>query len=283
MDKSTTSLRHLVRLWHLHLWLDLLWIARDWRSALIFIFIDLFTSLSVASSTFLIAARFDGIGDWTFAHIVFMVGFGLIVKSILSMFVSFNILEISRRIGRGQLDHILIQPRPMWVAFITEGLAPVSEGFSIFPGLFALGWAIYALGLPITIGWLIAVVANAFAAAAIVASFSWSIGSVAFWAPRAGEEICSSVMSVVNGLSSFPLDNASRRLQTVLLTAMPVGFVAWLPSRALTGIDPSPEGLLWTPLAAFGFIAVAIAIFRKGLQEYERTGSRRYLSMGHRR
>ena len=60
------------------------------------------------------------------------------------------------------------------------------------------------------------------------------------------------------------------------------GFVAWLPSRALLGLDSHTYAVAVTPLAALAFVAVAIWLFRKGMTHYARTGSQRYLSMGHR-
>jgi ABC-2 type transport system permease protein len=64
---------------------------------------------------------------------------------------------------------------------------------------------------------------------------------------------------------------------------MPVGFVAWVPARAITGVAPIWPGAFVTLVAAPVFLAVAVLVFRKGLRHYGRVGSKRYSSFGHRR
>ena len=100
--------------------------------------------------------------------------------------------------------------------------------------------------------------------------------------PRAAEEITSSTWRMIDQLKTFPLDGVGAVLATGLLTALPVGLVAWFPCRALLGLDPNPYAAGVTPLAAIIFVAIAIWVFRKGMQHYGHTGSQRYLSMGHR-
>jgi ABC-type uncharacterized transport system permease subunit len=68
-----------------------------------------------------------------------------------------------------------------------------------------------------------------------------------------------------------------------LLTVVPVGFLAWYPCRALLGLDRAPYGIAVTPLAAVIFATIALWVFRRGMKQYGRTGSQRYLSFGHRR
>jgi ABC-type uncharacterized transport system permease subunit len=66
------------------------------------------------------------------------------------------------------------------------------------------------------------------------------------------------------------------------VTAVPIGLLAWLPSRALLELDHSRFAVFVTPAAAIVFIACAVWVFRRGLKQYGRTGSQRYLSLGHR-
>jgi ABC-2 type transport system permease protein len=118
---------------------------------------------------------------------------------------------------------------------------------------------------------------------AVVIAFSYAWGSLAFLAPRAAEEINSSTMAMVDQLRGFPLDGLGGPLTVTLLSVLPVGLVAWLPSRALLGLDPSPMAPWLTPLLACALAALAGWIFNRGLHHYGRTGSTRYLALGHRR
>jgi hypothetical protein len=111
---------------------------------------------------------------------------------------------------------------PLWVLLLSEGFSPVSgsglllsggallalsgHGIGAYgPGLFALNWA---------------------ASVAIVIAFSYAWGSVAFWAPRAAEEINSSTMDLIDQLRAFPLDGLAPGL---------LGVAVAFPARARRG------------------------------------------------
>jgi ABC-2 type transport system permease protein len=120
------------------------------------------------------------------------------------------------------------------------------------------------------------------ASLAVVLAFSFLWGSLAFWAPLAAEEISSSSVQLLSQLKPFPLDGLGPLLLSGLLTVVPVGFVAWYPSRALLGLDPPGWSGWATPLMAVIFALATSWLFRKGLRYYGRSGSQRYSSLGHR-
>jgi ABC-2 type transport system permease protein len=271
------------RLWRLYAAMDLLLLTRDVKLAISYFASDLIVNIAAVTAMLLLAERFDGIGRWTKDQVLFMLGYATLVSGILGTFFSYNILEISRRLGRGQLDHTLIQPQPLWMALLTEGFMPFSGSAVLFPGLGLILWATHRLALPVSPAWLALVALNLAASAAVVLSFSFLWGSLAFWAPRAAEEISSSSVRLVYQLKSFPLDGLGLLLTGGLMTLLPVGLVAWYPCRALLGLDPSGWGGAVTPLAAVLFAALAGWVFRQGMREYGRTGSQRYSSFGHRR
>ena len=91
-------------------------------------------------------------------------------------------------------------------------------------------------------------------------------------------------MHMTDQLKGFPLDGLAAGARVGLLTAVPAGFVAWLPSRALLGVEGADSLALWlTPLAAVALGLASAIVFRAGLSEYRRSGSRRYTDFGHRR
>jgi len=117
----------------------------------------------------------------------------------------------------------------------------------------------------------------------VVVAFSFLWGSLAFWAPRAAEEISSSAVDLMVQLKAFPLDGLGPVPLAGLMTMLPVGFVAWYPCRYLLGLDRSPWAAAATPLAALIISALAGWIFTRGMKHYGRTGSQRYRDFGHRR
>src|SRR5262249_59868974 len=61
----------------------------------------------------LVAVRFGHVGPWPAAAVVFMLAYGNAVSSLLDA-LGENTFRLSQRIGRGQLDHYLLQPQPLW-------------------------------------------------------------------------------------------------------------------------------------------------------------------------
>ncbi len=234
------------------------------------------------ASTYLLAARFDGIGSWSRDQVLFLLGYSLLVRGLVESLFGANVAHISRRIGRGQLDHLLLQPQPLWMSLLTEGFAPFTG-----PGMVIAGGALLLAGLARfasepTLGWALLLALNLAASVAVVIGFSFMWGSLAFWAPRSAEEINSSTTRLMDQLRSFPLDGLGVGLLGGLLSVVPVGFVAWFPSRALLGLAGDPLHVLATPAFALAFGILAASAFYRGMKQYGRSGSSRYLSLGHR-
>jgi len=275
-------LARLLRLWKMYAVLDFTLIVANLKLAAIWYVSDVVINLASVTALLLLADRFAGIGAWTKDQLIFMLGYATTVSGLMGMLFGYNVLVISRRLGRGQLDHTLIQPQPIWMALLTEGFMPFAGSSVLLPGLGLLIWAAHSMALAITPGWLALLALNLAASSAILMSFSFLTGSLAFWAPRAAEEISSSSTRLLSQLKIFPLDGLTPLLLGGLLSAVPAGFLAWYPSRALLGIDRSGWAGWGAPLAALIFAAVTAFVFAKGMRHYGRTGSQRYSSLGHR-
>jgi ABC-2 type transport system permease protein len=279
---SLRWLPQLLRLWRMYAALDLAFVAADIKLVLIYLLSDAVTNIAAVTGMLLLAERFAGIGDWSKPQVIFLLGYATTVSGLMSTFFGYNVLLISRRIGRGQLDHTLVQPQPLWLALLTEGFMPISGSAMLLPGLGLLLWGLTSAGVPVSPGWLALLALSLLASCAIVVAFSFAWGSLAFWAPRAAEEVSSSANTLMDQLKSFPLDGVGALLLGGLVSVVPVGFVAWYPCRVLLGIDHSPGAIWVTPLAALVFSTLTAFFFRKGMQHYVRTGSQRYSSLGHR-
>ena len=150
--RRTPALRRLFQLWRVHGMLDLTWMLRDARAVTTFIVADILTGTAAVSGTLLLAVRFNGLGRWSANGIVFMLGYALLVTGIPGVLFNYNVAFISRRIGRGQLDHTLLQPQPLWMALLTEGFAPFSAAMQLLPGGALLVWAVAQLGITVSPG-----------------------------------------------------------------------------------------------------------------------------------
>ena len=230
----------------------------------------------------LVAVRFGHIGPWPVAAVVFMLAYRTVVSSLLDA-LGDNYFFLSRRIGRGQLDHYLVQPQPLWRILLTEGFTPLDFWPTLALGLALMAWSLARLHVTVSPSWFGLLGINLLASMAVQTAFLYAWSCIAFWAPRSAEEISSAAYSLI-GEVGFPLDPVPRALRVVLVTAVPSGLLSWLPSRALLHIGGAGAVDAWlTPLAAIVLGAFALFLFRLGLRHYRYTGSTRYTDFGHRR
>jgi len=275
-------MRRLFALWCMYAWLDLMWVTRSFQSFVLYFCGETIVAIAALSSTLLLAERFNGLGPWSKPQLIFMLGYAALVFGLLDMFFGFNVLFIGRRLGRGQFDHTLVQPQPIWLALLTDGFNPFGASGPFLTGIILISWANSFLLLTPTLMWLFLFVLNVVSSVSVVLSVSFFWGSLAFFAPRAAEEINTPLLRMFDHLKLFPLDGLSAGMVSGLLTAVPVGFIAWYPCRALLGLDSAWHAPYLTPLAALGFGLLASKLFIQGMRHYERIGSQRYRAMGHR-
>jgi ABC-type uncharacterized transport system permease subunit len=230
----------------------------------------------------LVAVRFGHIGPWPAAAVVFMLAYGAAVSSMMDT-LGDSPWYLSQGIGRGRLDHALLQPQPLWRVLFTESFTPFDFWPVLALGLALMGWAAARLRVPVGPGWLALLSINLLASIAVQTAFLYAWGSLAFWAPRGAEKVSSAAANLIGKLS-FPLDPVPRPLRVVLLTAVPSGLLSWLPVRALLHIGAAgPLDAWFTPGAALVLSALAVLLSRLGIRRYRHTGSTRYIDHGHRR
>lgn len=261
--------------------MDLTVVLASPGQAITWLVTDLLAYTSGVAAVLLLAQRFDGIAGWSRAQLVFLVGFATTAAALRQTFFNYNVSSISRRVGRGQLDHTLVQPQPVWLSFLTEGFSPFSSLGALIPGLALLIGGVASSGVDVTGPFLAKLALSLAASMTIVLAVSFALGAAAFWAPRGAEEISTRASSML-GLTDFPLDPVPAGIRGLLLTVIPAGFVAWFPVGVLIGRRPDAQWFV-TPLVAVIAAYLAALIFRKGLRRYASTGSSRYSTFGHRR
>jgi len=106
--------------------MEFLIMTRDLKTFLSWTVADGLLNIAAVSGMLLLAQRFAGIGPWTKYQVIFLLGYGAFTDGLVGTFFNYNVSFISRRIGRGQFDHTLIQPQPIWMSLLTEGFSPPS-------------------------------------------------------------------------------------------------------------------------------------------------------------
>lgn len=278
------NFRRLCQLWAIHARLDLMWFLRDTKYCLANIAADIVGNLSAIAGVFLISEKFGNIGGMTKEQILFMLGYACLVDGVILMFFSMNnVACISRTIGRGQLDHCLIQPVPLWMQLLTEGFIPISGNSMLLCGIGITSLALQRLMLPLELIKILLLIVSVLGSVVIILSFSYLTGSVAFYAPVAGEEISTTSVGLFSALKTFPIGGLTIGAKIVLCTVIPVGLTAWFPANLVLGQSPQGMPGFLMIIVTLTMALAAATIFRKGLKHYAKYGSTRYHDRGHRR
>ncbi|MDD4095783.1 MAG: ABC-2 family transporter protein [Oscillospiraceae bacterium] len=277
------SIRRILGLYGIAAKMDLAWLLRDTKYAIAVIFADLISNLATVSSVFLISVRFGGIGGMSSDEVLFMMAYSTMITGIFIMFGAANNIHVSRIIGRGQLEHMFIQPIPLKVQLATIGFAPFTGGTNFIVGTILMVIAATRVDLHVTPQWVLLLFAFLLATMTTIIARSYLVSSMAFYSPVAAEEISWKAIEGTWLLSTFPLSGMPAFVQIPLITILPEGLMAWFPSLCLLGRPPLGLGVYYPMLYAIILATVAAAIFRKGLYFYVKRGSNRYLPYGFRR
>lgn len=279
------SLRKFFGLYALYARMDLDWLIRDTRVSLLAVASDILSNIASVSTVFLLSLRFDGVGGMNRREVIFMLGYVTCVSGFYQLFFSgCNTGHISRRIGRGQVDHMLVQPLPLGVQLFTESFIPFTGSQNLLCGIGISLWALRAMGRPPDLFLFLGFAAYLLVSVAVVIGLSYLFSSLAFRWQLAFEEISTTVIDDLTGvLSIYPLSGMPLSVQWLLVTVIPAGLLGWFPACALLGKTPLGLSVLYPLLAAAVIWALASLAFKKGLSYYVTIGSNRYSPGGHRR
>jgi ABC-2 type transport system permease protein len=278
------NIKRFLSLYALYAKMDLAWLLRDTVFAILAITADLISNLSSVTGVYLLAWRFGGIGGMNQYEVLLMLGYATTITGIFQTFFSGNNTgHISRRIGRGQLEHMFIQPLPLPVQLLTEGFIPFSGSSNLFSGVAIMWAALCKLDIALPWWWIFSLLGNLIITITIILGQSYLASSITFYAPVQAEEISTYIIDGTGNISSFPLSGMPIYLQIPLLTFIPAGLLAWFPTLALLRKPPLGLSSAYPLLFAIALSVAASYFFRKGLKYYVQKGINRYSAIGHRR
>lgn len=277
------NIKSVFRLLKLYAKMDLSWLLQDFSSFLVVILSESLQNLAGMAGVLLLAIRFGGVGGLSADEVLFMLGFFELADGLAFMlFGNYNVLHISRRVGRGQVDHMLIQPRPLWMQLLTEGFMPFSGSYGLIFGVILTVIAVARLQIALTPLWF--VLFGYYVLIHMILQMAQSVlyGAAAFWRPVACEEISTMILDLNGQLGKFPLFGLPDWLLGLLHTILPVGLLAYLPALALLRDLGYGVEISFPFIVAAIFVTAAVILFQKGLKHYEIYSCNRYKEMGHR-
>jgi ABC-2 type transport system permease protein len=207
--------------------------------------------------------RYDSVRGWRAADTVSIYAVCATAYGI-AVVLGHGVNDLARRIHEGGLDALLTQPKDVLLQCV--GSRSEASGWGdLFTGvvLLAVGGHLTPAGIPICI-------VTALSGAAIFLASMVLFHSVAFWL---GDTTTVSRQAVHFLLlfSLYPSTIFGGWLKLLLFTALPAGFIGYLPVDLLHRF--SWGTLLAVAAAAFGYVTLAALVFRLGLRRYQ-SGSR---------
>ncbi len=279
-DKLT--LKRYLALFAISAKVDFAWLMRDSGFAILAISADLLSKASSISGVFLLAWRFGGIGGMNADEVLFMLSYSVILSGVFQLFCCSNNGNISRIIGRGQLDHLMMQPLPIWAQLTSCGFFPFTSSTNLIFGVGLMAYSINNLGLTLTWWFVLSLVGNVLLTFVILIALSYLASTLAFYAPVQAEEISSYVLDLSGYISTFPLSGMPFYMQLPLITIIPSGLMAWFPTMILLGKPPLGLSSFYQIAFAIFVTIIATIFFKRGFNYYVKKGINRYVRWGFR-
>jgi len=275
------NIKILFRLYGQYAKMDLLWLLRDTRYFLLQLVSDAVTGICTVTGVFLLSVSFGDFSGMSREEILFMMGYSVFLDGIYTVFfIGNNTSMVSRIIGRGQLDHIMIQPVPLWTQLLAQGFSPFSGSPLLILGTGLSWYGAVRAGVAISPGWILLFLFYSVCSCLIMLSFLYLLSCTAFYSPAAAEEIAGTVRDLFSSLKTYPLGKMNKTVRGIFLTVIPIGLASWLPSLIL--LRTGEKGGFYIPAAAAVLFTIALLFFKKGLKHYVLHGSPRYTGFGHR-
>jgi len=203
--------------------------------------------------------RFREIGGWKLPDMVTLYGvvacgYGLAV-AILG-----GTRNLARAIADGQLDPLLVQPKPVLVQAVASASTASGWGDVVTGvGMLWVAGKLQPESLPFVIV-AVAVSGLVFSASAVV------VQSLAFWAGDVAE-LARQLWNWTLNFSLYPRPLFAGGISFLLYTILPAGFVGFVPVDLVR--EPSLAQLALAVGACVGWCALAFAVFQAGLRRYE--------------
>jgi ABC-2 type transport system permease protein len=203
--------------------------------------------------------RFKDIRGWglTDMYIVFGVSAGAFGLAGMLFGNAFNLADI---IVRGRLDYYLSLPRPTLLHVLASRTVP--SGF----GDFLYGFISYIASGQFSMDGLARFILAVLLATTTFVAFLVIVQSLAFWLGTGGAFTSMAINAIVT-FALYPITLFDHTAKFLLFTIVPAAFMGAVPAGFVRDFAWNLLGQM--TLAAVGFMALALLLFRLGLQRYE--------------
>ncbi|MFK4070655.1 ABC transporter permease [Streptomyces sp. NPDC029674] len=217
----------------------------------------------------LVFRQVPAVGGWSYHEVLFLLGFSLLPRGLDHLFTD-QLWELGRKlVQRGEFYRYLIRPvNPLFSLLSERFFHPDAVG-ELVVGAVLVTYAGASLDLDLTATqWALApllVLCGALIHTAVKLFF----GSLSFWTVTSLPAMYAA--SQVSEFAAYPLDIYHSSLRALLTWVLPFAFTSYVPCVYLLS---GGTGLLgWLPVVTALSLLLALAVWRRGINTYEMTGS----------
>ena len=222
----------------------------------------------------IIIDRFQPLNGWAFPELAFIYGLGLLSHGILVV-LFINTWHMDSMVIHGQFDRLLLRPMNVFFQLVASYFNFIGL-IDLIPGTIIFLYGCHLVGFEwslVNIGKLALVLVGG---VLIRAALYISLGTIAFWTKR-NASMVRFAETMLERATMYPLSIYPYLVQALFTFVLPIGFISFYPAtdflRKETGFEIPLDFALWTPLIGIACFALAQALFKLGLKNYESSGS----------
>jgi ABC-2 type transport system permease protein len=187
---------------------------------------------SVYGAIWIVASRFEKLGGWVWPEIALMLGFHVLGYALGALFTLVQLRRMEELVRLGTYDTLLVRPVSPWAYLVFSGFN-IEYGGHIALGIGMMAWALPQLSIDWSFLTVLQLTTSLVSAALLTAATLTIISAMALILTRS--RYLFGIYFDLWELSRYPLSIFAMPLQFVLLSVVPLGYMAYVPTAALLG------------------------------------------------
>jgi ABC-2 type transport system permease protein len=227
---------------------------------------------AVMLTIWLIIQKFELLGGWNWPELALLFSFQLLAYSIGASLSFTQLRDLEELVRLGTLDALLTKPVYLWAYLIFSGLN-IGYAGHILLAIPVLAWALVATQIDWSLLKVLFFVGSLVSATLVTGAILTMIGATALIWVRS-----SHLFAIFFGfweVTRYPLNIFPAAIQAVMLTVVPLAFIAPVPVAVLLDKPVPLVDAMAGPLALLAgpvLVAIAISHWRFALSRYQGAG-----------
>lgn len=229
----------------------------------------LFQNMLGLFSTWIIFSSIGTIEGWEFYQLSFLYSFAMLA-TIPQQLLLDNLWALSEKVRSGEFIKYYFRPINMLFYYLTEVFDLKSIG-TLAINIAIMVISIRKLGLHFGAAQIILLVCLIIGASMVMISLMLATASLSFFIIAAINAI--EFVNNFRDLARFPLNIYDKALRFLFTFILPIGFIAYYPTRIILWPESISPIFYFTPLLGTVMFFFAYQVWKKGVNSYSGTGS----------